>query len=157
MLCAAELWHTQRNVCELLNAAALTQPLCSSALMRRRRACGPVPDCECCKRVSLWLTLLYSWNNSSTHQVAVAPRSQEQKCHLRNTACFFAEAYMQLSTSVLLGSLKGNKRMNDRRRVGKISESPCDAKLATLVPHQCMFSCKSFNNMLLLLKTKRLF
>ncbi len=45
-------------VCEHLNGTALTQPLCSSVLMR----CVCV--CDGCKRVSHWLTLSYAWNNS---------------------------------------------------------------------------------------------
>lgn len=44
--------------------------------------------CEGCKGLSHWLTLPYAWNNFYTHQVAVAPRSPELRCHLRNTACF---------------------------------------------------------------------
>lgn len=80
VLCVVELWQAMKCV--------WTSEQSSTYSTLPRLCANERSVCEHCKMLSHWLTLPYAWNNFYTHQVAVAPRSPELRCHLRNTACF---------------------------------------------------------------------
>lgn len=88
MLCVVGLWQAVKCVWTSEQSSTYSTPLQLCANERcvcvYARACV----CDCSKGLSHWLTLPYAWNNSYTRQVAVAPRSPELRCHLRNTVWF---------------------------------------------------------------------
>ena len=87
------LWQAVKCVWTSEQSSTYSTPVQLCANERCVCVCVCVCVVDCCKGLSRWLTHSYAWNNSYTRQVAVAPRSPEPRCHLRNTVWIFSSFF----------------------------------------------------------------